>query len=289
VIIESRGVQYPGVNVLAFSGATVQLDANNPARVIVSSGGGTGGGLHAASHQSGGTDPITIDASQVTGLAAVAVSGSASDLGAGTLPDGRLSGNVIVVSGDQSISGIKTFAPGGATDTYTKMSANGPEMYRHFTSNSGPVLTQIKSRGTEGGPSGVVANDILGGFLGRGHNGTAYSAGQAGVRAKADGTWEVGSHPTRVAMEATDSGSTLIREILVCYGSGRVHIPLGELELDGALNHDGSTWGIYGTTPVTQGAALTDLATDGSATSAQLATAINAINNRLRRTGFVAT
>lgn len=63
----------------------------------------------------------------------------------------------------------------------------------------------------------------------------------------------------------------------------------GEVELDGALNHDGTTVGLYGTTPVTQGTALTDLGTGGTSTIAQIETAINAINNRLRRTGYVAT
>ncbi len=38
--------------------------------------------------------------------------------------------------------------------------------------------------------------------------------------------------------------------------------------IDGALNHDGTTVGLYGTAPVTQGTALTDLATGGSSTVA---------------------
>jgi hypothetical protein len=50
---------------------------------------------HAASHASGGADAITISAGQVSGLAAVATSGSAAALSAGTLSDARLSTNVL--------------------------------------------------------------------------------------------------------------------------------------------------------------------------------------------------
>jgi hypothetical protein len=46
---------------------------------------------HASSHASGGSDAITVASSQVTGLAAVATSGSASDLSTGTVASARLS------------------------------------------------------------------------------------------------------------------------------------------------------------------------------------------------------
>lgn len=53
---------------------------------------------HASTHGAAGADPVTIATSQITGLAAVATSGSAADLGSGTLPDARLSGNVITAA-----------------------------------------------------------------------------------------------------------------------------------------------------------------------------------------------
>ena len=52
---------------------------------------------HAASHAAGGGDPLSLSASQVSGLASVATSGSAADL-SGTLADARLSGNVTLNS-----------------------------------------------------------------------------------------------------------------------------------------------------------------------------------------------
>jgi len=54
---------------------------------------------HASSHANGGTDALTLSASQITGLATVATSGSASDLGTGTLSDSRLSSNIPRMSG----------------------------------------------------------------------------------------------------------------------------------------------------------------------------------------------
>jgi hypothetical protein len=48
---------------------------------------------HAAMHASAGSDPLTLSAAQVSGLAPLATSGSAADL-SGTLADARLSGNV---------------------------------------------------------------------------------------------------------------------------------------------------------------------------------------------------
>lgn len=53
---------------------------------------------HASTHAASGSDPVTIASSQVTGLATVATSGSAADLSTGTLPDARLSGNVITAA-----------------------------------------------------------------------------------------------------------------------------------------------------------------------------------------------
>jgi hypothetical protein len=53
---------------------------------------------HAAQHAINGSDPLTITAAQVSGLAAVATSGSAADL-SGTLADARLSANVPLLPG----------------------------------------------------------------------------------------------------------------------------------------------------------------------------------------------
>ncbi len=53
---------------------------------------------HASSHAAAGADPLTLSASQVSGLATVATSGSAADL-SGTLADAQLSANVPLLPG----------------------------------------------------------------------------------------------------------------------------------------------------------------------------------------------
>jgi len=66
---------------------------------------------HASSHSSGGTDALSLAASQITGLASVATSGSAADISTGTLSDSRLSTNVLLLTGAQTITGTKTITP----------------------------------------------------------------------------------------------------------------------------------------------------------------------------------
>ena len=60
----------------------------------------------------------------------------------------------------------------------------------------------------------------------------------------------------------------------------------GEVEIDGALNHDGTTVGFYGTAPSTQPAANADTA---GATLAQLETEVNQLKAALRLLGIIAT
>ncbi len=58
-------------------------------------------------------------------------------------------------------------------------------------------------------------------------------------------------------------------------------------QLDGAvLGATGGTIGFYGTTPITQGAAVTTLATTPTATD--IATAVNSIISRLQAVGLIA-
>lgn len=61
-----------------------------------------------------------------------------------------------------------------------------------------------------------------------------------------------------------------------------------EIEIDGALNHDGTTVGFYGATPTTQGAAVAD-ASGGATIDAEARTAINSLLARVRSTGLIAT
>ena len=63
-------------------------------------------------------------------------------------------------------------------------------------------------------------------------------------------------------------------------------IPAVDLEIDGALNHDGTTVGFYGKAPVTQRPANAD--TSG-ATLANVEIEVNQIKQLLRDVGLLAT
>lgn len=71
----------------------------------------------------------------------------------------------------------------------------------------------------------------------------------------------------------------------VNFDDGKAHI-VGEVEIDGALNHDGTTVGFFGTAPATQRPANPD--TSG-ATLAALETEVNELKQLLRDYGLLAT
>jgi len=60
----------------------------------------------------------SITSSQITGLATVATSGSASDLGTGTLPDARLSSSIVTLTGTQTLTN-KSISSGQITGLAT--------------------------------------------------------------------------------------------------------------------------------------------------------------------------
>jgi hypothetical protein len=65
---------------------------------------------------------------------------------------------------------------------------------------------------------------------------------------------------------------------------------LNEVEMDGALNHDGTTVGFFGTTPASQAAAIASPTAPGvvyvQADAASLKTAIDAIRSALKNVGI---
>jgi hypothetical protein len=67
---------------------------------------------HAVSHELGGSDALTLDASQVSGLASIATTGSASDLGSGTVGYARLpvgtTANTVAAGDDSRMTNART-------------------------------------------------------------------------------------------------------------------------------------------------------------------------------------
>lgn len=75
---------------------------------------------HASSHAAAGGDPLTLSASQISGLASVATSGSASDLGSGTVPFARLpvgtTSATVAAGNDSRLTDTRTPTDGSVTD-----------------------------------------------------------------------------------------------------------------------------------------------------------------------------
>jgi hypothetical protein len=99
---------------------------------------------HASSHAAAGTDPLTLSASQVSGLATVATSGSAADL-SGTLADARLSGNVVTNATFLS----RLSMPTTAVETFPRMiisflvATSGNVLYSFFTPLTTLTVSQV--------------------------------------------------------------------------------------------------------------------------------------------------
>ncbi len=99
---------------------------------------------HASSHAAAGADPLTLSASQVSGLATVATSGSAADL-SGTLADARLSGNVVTNATFLS----RLSMPTTAVETFPRMvlsflvATSGNVLYSFFTPLTTLTVSQV--------------------------------------------------------------------------------------------------------------------------------------------------
>ncbi len=99
---------------------------------------------HASSHAAAGSDPLTLSAAQVSGLAAVATSGSAADL-SGTLADARLSGNVVTNATFLS----RLSMPTTAVETFPRMAlsfliaTSGNVLYSFFTPLTTLTVSQV--------------------------------------------------------------------------------------------------------------------------------------------------
>lgn len=101
---------------------------------------------HASTHGASGSDPVTIASSQVTGLAAVATSGSAADLSAGTLPDARLSGNIATLAAVTAAANNTTSSADAFSRVFTssgQIPTSGNVHWTFFSPTSSFTASQI--------------------------------------------------------------------------------------------------------------------------------------------------
>lgn len=90
---------------------------------------------------------------------------------------------------------------------------------------------------------------------------------------------------------AAITGTTVTGSALVSTGTLAVtgaSTLTGDVEIDGALNHDGTTVGFYGVTPTTRQSAITSLTLSGTYSSdfANIETAVNSLITRLQTIGI---
>lgn len=90
-----------------------------------------------------------------------------------------------------------------------------------FAQSAGFVFR--RSNGTAAAPTALIANELIGQLQARGHDGTAWSANEcAAVWLETDGAWSSSSHPAKVSLVTTASGSTSPSARLIVRGSGDV-------------------------------------------------------------------
>lgn len=91
-----------------------------------------------------------------------------------------------------------------------------------------PALGGDRAGGTKASPTAVIDGMGLSRFIGAGYDGTAISGTRAQILLRAAGNWSGSSHPTKIELYTTPSGSTT-RAIALTIGSdGNVNIESGK-------------------------------------------------------------
>jgi len=97
---------------------------------------------------------------------------------------------------------------------------------------------------------------------------------------------EVNTRLKKVEQYTTSIGGSLeFKNLIQEYAKNLAKVT--DIEIDGALNHDGSTIGFFGTTPTTQQSSIAD-PSGGATIDSQARTAINSILDVLDNFGLTA-
>lgn len=143
-------------------------------------------------------------------------------------------------------------------------------------------------------PSGTVSVN-LSGAVGTNREYRLTTNGSLRFTAALEGTSESGGNAGSnfVISRFSDAGAWLEYALEITRSTGNVRVSTS-LEIDGALDHDGSTAGFYGNTPVARqtygaptGTATRTTFATGSVTLAQLAERVKALIDDLRSVGLL--
>lgn len=180
---------------------------------------------------------------------------NASKINAGTFDNARINWASPSAIGS-STAAAGTFTALVATSlTITSADANAITLQRNSTisimstvaSDTGGQSTQImgrKSRGTIASPTAIQTNDTMISLFGLGYDGSTY-ANAGAMQFNASENWNGTSHGSRFVISPVPNGSTTPAAALVVHDNAR-------LQIIGALDHDGSQAGFYGTAPVSK-------------------------------------
>lgn len=91
-----------------------------------------------------------------------------------------------------------------------------------FASNA--AFVGARANGTAGGPTALLANDVIFNFQGAGYDGTGYSAGQGFAQFAAAENWNATSHGTQFRILTTPLGTTIPSTAIVVQPSGGVSL-----------------------------------------------------------------
>lgn len=186
-------------------------------------------------------------------------------------------GSGYAVRASQSIMVDSSTNNSGFVARFTGASAAGVGPQNGFITNDG---------------SAMASSDRIGAFLFSGYNGTSEVLGAA-MLVQTTEAWSGSARGCRISFYTTPNGSTTLTEVVRVEPDTSLTI-FGECEIDGALNHDGTTVGFFGVAPATRAAAYTvtnlttDRAYDANASSvAELADVLGTLIADLRTYGLV--
>lgn len=145
------------------------------------------------------------------------------------------------------IVGAATVPVTGRDSVHVVGSGTGPTI-AGWSGESGTSATAgmaffggFRGRGPLSSPSGIFKNMGLVRFIGRGHDGSAWSNTQAQMLLVADEDWNSSKHGAGLGFYATPTGTTTQREVAHLYGDGNLDLTQsGTYNVNGVPHHHGS-------------------------------------------------